>query len=682
MVVATGSSGARLLPSVSEDPAPGPGRQRRPASGVRTHSRATAVSALAVWATLAWTILAWSPRVLGQDLPELVTPLADPGVQQIDRRAAQQRQAADQIAAFHDFRLTDRRSASGITFVHEPPADAASAYKMVHYDHGSAIAVADVDGDDRPDLYFVNQIGGNELWRNRGDGTFEHITARSPGLAVADRVSVGASFADIDNDGDPDLYVTTVNQGNRMFRNTGGGRYEDITERSGTGHVAHSSGAVFFDYDRDGLLDLFVTNVGRYTRDQTGPGGYFVGHADAFSGHLMDERTERSVLYRNRGDGRFEDVTEATGLLEDGWNGDATFTDLDGNGFPDLYVLNMQGDDGVWLNMEGKRFVESRAKYFPKTPWGAMGVKFFDWDNDGDFDLYISDMHSDMSNAVSPANEHLKSFMTWDDAHLEGGDDNIFGNAFYRNDGERWTEVSDTIGAENYWPWGLSVGDLNGDGYEDALVTSSMNYPFRYVENALMLNDGGRSFARTEYVVGLEPRAAGPHKPWYQIECPTKTDIDSAPLEAVKDLWRRCGYLEGTHQVVGTRGTRSAAIVDLDGDGDQDLVTGEFHDVPQIFVSDLAERRPSNYLLLDLEGTASNRDGLGAVIDVRAGDRRFARQADGKLGYLGQSSHPIFVGLGDAGKVDSVTVRWPSGRIQTIQEGIRTNRLWTIREPE
>ena len=456
--------------------------------------------------------LAASAATLGsaQQLPTLVTPQVDPGIQQMERRAAQQEEDAAEIEAFHGFRLTDQREASRITFTHQPPADATSAYKMVHYDHGNAIAVADVDGDNRPDLYFVSQIGGNELWRNRGDGTFENITARSPGLGVADRVSVGASFADIDNDGDADLYVTTVNQGNRMFRNAGNGRFEDITEASGTGHVAHSSGAVFLDFDRDGLLDLFVTNVGRYTKDEIGPGGYYVGYTDAFSGHLMDERTERSVLYRNLGNGRFEDVTEKTGILEAGWNGDATFTDLDGNGFPDLYVLNMQGDDGVWLNMDGKRFVESREKLFPKTPWGAMGIKFFDWDNDGDFDLYISDMHSDMSSSVAPPNEHLKSFMTWDDEHLEGGGDNIFGNAFYRNDGDQWTEVSDAVGAENYWPWGLSIGDLNGDGYEDALVTSSMNYPFRYVENAFLLNEAGSAFARAEYLVGIEPRAAGP----------------------------------------------------------------------------------------------------------------------------------------------------------------------------
>lgn len=616
-----------------------------------------------------------------EELPQLVVPPADAGIQQIERRAAQQQKAAADLDAYHGFRLVDRRDASGITFVHRPPADATSDYKMVHYDHGNAIAVADVDGDDRLDLYFVSQMGGNELWRNQGDGTFENITSRSSGLAVADRVSVGASFADIDNDGDPDLYVTTVNQGNRMFRNAGGGRFEDITDRSGTGHVAHSSGAVFLDVDRDGLLDLFVTNVGRYTSEEIGPGGFFVGYPDAFSGHLIDERTERSVLYRNLGDARFEDVTEAMGIVEEGWNGDATFTDLDGNGFPDLYVLNMQGDDGVWLNIDGKRFVQSREKFFAKTPWGAMGVKFFDWDNDGDFDLFISDMHSDMSNAVSPANEHLKSFMVWEDEHLEGGADNIFGNAFYRNDGDQWTEVSDAIGAENYWPWGLSIGDLNGDGFEDALVTSSMNFPFRYVENALLLNEGGDSFERAEYVVGIEPRKDGPRKPWFKLDCPANADVDAAPLEALKDLLRRCSYVEGTHQVIGTRGTRSAAIFDLDGDGDQDLVTGEFHDAPQVFVSDLSERRKTNFLLIDLEGSASNRDGLGAVIDVKAGPRRFVRQVDGKLGYLGQSSHPIYIGLGDLDGVDSVTVRWPSGATQAMGEQIKLNELWTIREP-
>ena len=146
----------------------------------------------------------------------------------------------------------------------------------VHYDHGNGIAVADVDGDSRPDLYLTSQLGGNELWRNLGGGRFEDITEKA-GVGLSDRIGVTASFADYDNDGDPDLFVTSVRTGNALFENDGEGRFADVTEKAGLAYSGHSSGAVFFDFDNDGLLDLFVTNIGVYTIDQKGRGDFHRG---------------------------------------------------------------------------------------------------------------------------------------------------------------------------------------------------------------------------------------------------------------------------------------------------------------------------------------------------------------------------------------------------------------------
>jgi hypothetical protein len=176
----------------------------------------------------------------------------------------------------------------------------------------------------------------------------------------------------------------------------GQGTFEDNTRLGWPDYSGHSSGTVIFDFNRDGLLDLFVCNVGKYTTDQIGPGGYYIGFTNGFSGHLFPERTERSILYRNLGSNKFKDVTQEAGLLENAWTGDATFTDLNQDGFPDLYVLNMQGDDHFYENAGG-RFVEKTAVHFPKTPWGAMGVKFLDYNRDGFWDLFVTDMHSDMT---------------------------------------------------------------------------------------------------------------------------------------------------------------------------------------------------------------------------------------------------------------------------------------------
>ena len=150
----------------------------------------------------------------------------------LPRLKNEQIKAMNGVAAFHDFQFSDRVAQSGITFKHQIVDDAGKTYKAAHYDHGTGIAVADVDGDGLLDIYFVSQAGGNQLWKNLGGGKFQNIT-ESAGVGVPGKVSVSASFADIDNDGDPDLYVTTVRGGNMLFENDGHGRFKDISAPAG-----------------------------------------------------------------------------------------------------------------------------------------------------------------------------------------------------------------------------------------------------------------------------------------------------------------------------------------------------------------------------------------------------------------------------------------------------------------
>ncbi len=240
-------------------------------------------------------------------------PLKDVGVESLAARAKAQRDTVGQFKVDYQFQFKDLVKESGITFVQRAVDDAGKYHKPVHYDHGTGIAVADVDGDGLEDVYFVNQIGGNQLWKNLGGGKFRNITADA-GVALADRIGVTASFADIDNDGDQDLFVTTVRGGNVLFENDGKGHFKDISKAAGVDYVGHSSGAVFFDFDRDGLLDLYLCNIGRYTTDVKGRGGAYEGVPDAFEGHLHGDRSETSILYRNLGHNRFKDVTMETGL--------------------------------------------------------------------------------------------------------------------------------------------------------------------------------------------------------------------------------------------------------------------------------------------------------------------------------------------------------------------------------
>jgi hypothetical protein len=604
-------------------------------------------------------------------------PDDDMGRDSLPARKRAQLEAAKQFKVFYQFQFTDQLKESGITFVHHAVDDVTKHMRMGHYDHGSGVAVADVDGDGLYDIYFVNQVGGNELWKNLGNGKFKNITQEA-GVGLPGRVSVAAAFADIDNDGDQDLFVTTVRGGNALFENDGHGHFKDITEQAGLGLVAHSSGAFFFDYDNDGLLDLLVCNVGKYTFDEKGPNGEYAGIPNAFDGHLHPKRYEYPVLYKNMGHNRFKDVTAEVGLNPHGWCGEASFTDLNEDGWPDIFFLNMQGHSHYYENQGGKKFVEKTDRYFPKTPWGAMGIKFFDYDNDGHTDLFIADMHSDMSHEPGPENEKLKSDVNWTDSYIQGTKaDFIWGNALYHNLGNgKFEEVSDRMRVETYWPWGPSVGDLNADGWDDIFITSGMSYPYRYGINSLLLNDRGNKFDDAEFVLGIEPRK-NLYTPWFEIDCsdPKERQMQQEMHSEV------CAGRSDKSVVMAPRSSRSAVIFDLDNDGDLDIVTNDFNSEPQVLISNLAQRKQIHWLKIELVGTVSNRNGLGATVRVRAGEQTYMKYNDGKSGYLAQSALPLYFGLGETTKIDSVEVDWSSGRQQTLETGLEENQTLRVTEP-
>ncbi|MCC6231803.1 MAG: CRTAC1 family protein [Verrucomicrobiales bacterium] len=638
------------------------------------------------WATVAGRLaMAWCAcalAALAADAPEPALPRPTVTLGLLAQRHQIQSANLRGFTQFQPFAFSNRLAASGITFQHRAVDDAGRNYKAVQYDHGNAVAAADVDRDGLPDLYFTSQLGRNELWRNRGGGRFEDLTDRA-GIALAGQISVAAAFADLDHDGDPDLVVTTVRHGNHLFRNRGDGTFEDVTAGSGFEYSGHSSGIAIADLDLDGRLDIFVANVGTYTTPTRGSDGAFVGLTDAFSGHLFPERTERSRLYRNLGDGKFAEVGQEYGVVEPTWCGDASFMDLDGDRYPELYLVNMQGDDRFYRNRGGRSFALATDATFPKTPWGATGIKFLDANSDGRMDLFVTDMHSDMTQPQTEAGarfqlrvEKAKSeaycTVQWTEAYLQGSTNNLFGNALYlqRADGT-FEEASDRYGVETYWPWGASAGDLDADGHTDLFVTAGMGFPFRYAVNSVLLNDGGRRFFDAEFVLGVEPRAQGRiGKVWFTLDC-SGADRNHPG----------CAGQSGSVPTPGALSSRSSVLLDLDGDGDLDIVTNDFHDAPQILINDLAERRAPAYLQVRLVGTRSNRDGLGARVRVRAaGGRTWTQVHDGKSGYLAQSALPLYFGLGDTTALEAIEILWPSGAEQLLKSpALRT--LVTATEP-
>ncbi len=552
------------------------------------------------------------------------------------------------------------------------PNEQGTTFKINLYDHGSGLAVGDFDGDGHDDLYFCNELGPNALYRNKGDGTFEDVTDRA-GVGLGDRVCTGATFVDYDNDGRLDLYVSSTRGGNVLFRNVGEGKFQDVTESAGLTHVGHSQTGVFFDYNDDGLLDLYLTNTAEWTSSTFDrEAHYYLGKGDFGSVGLS--RKEMNVLYRNNGDGTFTDVTEKAGLEGRGWAGDAAPLDYDDDGKIDLFVTSMFGRCQLYHNNGNGTFTDVTLKVLGRTPYGATGVKVFDFNNDGRLDILVVDMHSDMwmgldwgqSSRELAERVHKQKFryingpMVKEDPSLSESEkefarrlgfrheDVLFGNALYRNEGGgKFTEVSEVAGLETFWPWGIAIGDFDNDGNQDVFLPSGMGYPFYYWPNALLMNRGNGTFEDRAKELGIEPPPRGQFFP---------ERIDS---------------------LLAARSSRCAVTADFDGDGRLEIVTNNFNDQPYFFKNQLPRK---NYVSFRLRGTRSNRDALGAVVRVYCGKQILTRQVQGAGGYLSQSSHILHVGLGDETKIDHVEITWSGGEKQRLEQ-VKVNALNDIVEP-
>jgi hypothetical protein len=438
-------------------------------------------------------------------------------------REAQSSKSAAPPPALAVPHFTDVLAKSGITFRHHfLDSESGSGYRVNPYDHGSGVFVADVNGDGLDDVYFLDFLGPAQLYLNRGGMKFEDVTAKA-GVGLERAIKIGAAFGDYDGDGDVDLYVTTCRGGNHLFQNDGTGVFTDVTAKAGVGYTGHSSAATWFDYDLDGDLDLFVCNVGRFTVDTVSKEAswFYEGVALPFNEVVKtpDARLpgEGCILYRNEGNGTFHDATREAGVDAAEWNGDAAVADIDLDGDPDLYVSNMFGANHLLRNRGDGKFEDITGVALRRTSWGGMGARFFDADGDDYPDLYVVDMHSDMWIApderarIQPGAkfdtplgdypEHWKVVKSPDDTRASSV---LFGNTFFHNRGNgTFDEASAQAHLETWWPWGIAAGDFDDDGAEDLFVPSGMGFPFFWWPNAFLKNDGSGVFTECAAAAGL-----------------------------------------------------------------------------------------------------------------------------------------------------------------------------------
>lgn len=556
------------------------------------------------------------------------------------------------------------------------PNEQGATFRINLYDHGCGVAVGDASGDGKDDIYFLNQLGANALFENRGDGTFVETTEEA-GVGLPDRISVGATFADYDNDGDQDLFVTSTRGGNTLFRNRGDGAFEEVTDEAGVEYVGHSQTAAFFDFDNDGYLDLYVVNTAEWTTaDFDSDSQYFVGKGKLGGlNDVVQSPIEHNLLYHNNRDGTFTNVTEGSGLSGRGWASDVAVFDYDDDGRLDVFVTSMFGPDQLYRNLGNGTFEDVTRKAFDRTSFGAIGSKVFDYDDDGRLDLIIVDMHSDMWMGLdynhlslpiarehetdkfdyfygpdTPGDPELMRMeqdleVTLDFRH----DDVLFGNVLFRNRGDgTFEELTDHAHLETFWPWGVATGDFDNDSHEDVFMAGGMGYPFYYWPNYLMLNRGDGTFVDVAESRGIEPPVDGIY-------------LD----EKIQDRF-------------AVRSSRCAATADFNGDGRLEIVTNNFNHLPYYYRNDFPRK---NYIAFRLTGTRSNRDAIGATVTLTVGERKIVRLLQTAGGYLSQSSKVLHFGLDDFEQVDQAEIVWPSGQRQIISHP-ELNLLHEIAEPE
>ncbi len=525
-------------------------------------------------------------------------------------------------------RFVDASEEAGVRFAHfEGPRTS-----QLPEDMGSGAAWGDYDGDGFPDLYLVNAgplptpdrpappSPRAALFRNNGDGTF---TERAQQAGVDHTgLGMGAAWADYDGDGALDLVVTSYG-GIALYRNRGDGTFLERAAAAGLGDFeGFWAGASWADYDRDGWVDLHVAGYVRYdpTFAARGAGSYDSEAPPALNPSAFPP--ERNLLFRNLGDGTFEEVARTAGVLGDrGRSLEGLWADVDDDGWLDLYVANDVSDNELHRNLGDGTFEDVGHAAHVADYRGAMGIAAGDWDGDSDLDLFVTHW-------VAQENALYRSLKAEDPPGAP----------------VRFRDEADRFGlgqvALDYIGWATSFFDFDNDGVLDLYVVN------------------GSTLQRRDDLTRLVP---------------------------MRDLvfWGR-GAEEGFFDLGEAAGAwfaeeavgRGGALADYDRDGDLDLVVLN-HGGPAVLLRNDGEG--GHWLEVSLTADGGNTAALGATARVTAGGRSHVRGVGLQSSYLGQNELVLHFGLGDAERVDALEVRWPDGASQRF-EGLEVDRLVSLKQ--
>jgi enediyne biosynthesis protein E4 len=522
---------------------------------------------------------------------------------------------------------------AGIHFVHHKPIFDPRLTKIMSWmsSINAGAAVADYDWDGDPDIYLLNSLDGhpNALYRNDGGFKFVEV-GRKSGLALVndkDGVSMDAYFADVDNDGTEDLFIADYGR-SRLFLNRGG-RFTEVGAKAGVAPVGNASSVAIFDYDNDGWLDIMVGNY----------------YADFDLWHLTTTKIlqtnfqnarngGKKLLYHNNKDGTFTEVAQKAGIDDTGWTLDIGTGDLDNDGSMDVYVANDFGTDTLYKNNRDGTFTDVTAEATGGDHDAGMNAEIGDFNNDGRLDIYVTNITDEFMQQGN---------MLWEN---QGG--MVFSNAARK-----------TGTADGGWGWGAKFFDFDNDGDLDLFTVNGFvsDGPLDIFRHPGILNSADVSDA------AIWPDMRGVSLSGYEKKRLFRNDggrFTEIAAEAGLD---------------SLRDGRGVAIADFDGDGAEDILVANCGSGPQLYKNEAATQP---WIEIELKGTVSNRDAIGARLTLTAGGKRQIREIDGGNGFSAQSSRVVHFGLGDSEQIDELEVRWPSGKRQVFKGIAGRSRLLVV----
>ena len=569
------------------------------------------------------------------------------------------------------FTLLDEKT-TGISFTNTLTSEPEfNILDYLYFYDGAGVALGDIDKDGLDDIFFTSNQGSNRLYLNKGDFRFEDVSETAGITSEASEWSTGVTMADVNGDGWLDIYVCQVNYRNKtgrnqLFINNRDGSFTDEARAYGLDFEGLSTQAAFFDYDRDGDLDVYLLNHSIHTRES------FVQSWRRIVDAPLGDR-----LYRNDG-GRFTNVTHDAGIYSSvlGYGLGLAVSDVNLDGWPDIYIGNdFHENDYLYLNDRDGSFTEVLQRVMGHTSQSSMGNDIADINNDGladivSLDMMPADRVSYMKSGGPDSDELARIKQNFGYGPQVARNTLQIHRGFDADSLPLFSEIGAYAGVHaTDWSWASLFADLDNDGWKDLFITNGI--PRRPNDLDYVAHISTPAAQRTLNLGSIEEQLALTERmPAYRLSNFAFQNSKDDSFFDRSEAWglNTAGYSNG------------AAYGDLDNDGDLDLAVNNI-DAPAFVYRNNIDAQESHFLAIQLAGDGLNTSGIGARVTVYAGELRQYREQMPTRGFQSSVSHTLHFGLGDVGRVDSLEVIWPDGRYQR-KYGVAADQRLVFRQNE